>query len=80
MIEIERLELRLPAEFGARAESIGRAVALELAPLEALGPLRIGGLAPPPVRVGAGATDAEVARSVARAVVEAVRAGRGRPW
>jgi hypothetical protein len=69
MLTIGHLQLALPPGFGARSRRIARLVGDELAaaPLPA-GRHRVDRLVVPPVEVGVGATDAEVAAAVGRAV------------
>jgi hypothetical protein len=68
MLTIGHLRLSLPPGYEARGRHVARLVADELA----VRPPRAGGhvdrLVVPPVEVGRGASDAEVASAVARAV------------
>ena len=68
MLTIDRLRLQLPPEYAGRAALIGRMVAQELAVLPAARSLRLERLAVPAVRVTPGASDRQLARSIAGAI------------
>jgi len=71
-IHIEHLSLRLPAGYGARAESISRGV------VEGIGQFQLSGsrvlplLRLQPIRVGSDASDAQIIQSVLRQVAAAL--------
>lgn len=67
-VDIDRLNLRLPAGYEARAEAIARRVGRELAGLSVAGDLHLASLEVPRVRLAGGETDAVIARRIARAV------------
>lgn len=80
MLNIDRLRLCLPAGFEPRARGIVRLLADELAAFEAPAARRIGRLSLGPVEIQPGASDRDVARSMARAVASAAGLRkRGRP-
>jgi hypothetical protein len=69
MLTIGHLQLALPPGFGPRGRRIARLVGDELAALSLpSGSRRVDRLVVRPVEVGAGATDAEVAAAIGRAV------------
>lgn len=68
MIDVERIELRLPHGWAARAPEIARELAAALAPLAALGPIAVERLSVGPVRIAPGATDRAVGAALAGAV------------
>ncbi|WP_306533331.1 hypothetical protein [Geobacter sp.] len=74
MLTVDRMRLQLPPAFRDRAGEIARLVAEELATVPMTADLRIDRLAVPPVEVTHQATDREVARAVAVAVGEGLKA------
>ena len=78
MLKIDRLRLALPAGYAPRARQIAFLIAEELAErLPAAGgpmdrPMRLDHLALPPLDVAHGASDREVAGSVANAIASAL--------
>lgn len=78
MLTIDRLSLRLPREYRRRAVEIARLTARSLAALRPSASGSLGDLALPPVEIGRGLRDGEVAETIARAVAGALDAtGRG---
>jgi hypothetical protein len=77
MISVERLSLRLPPGFAARAPAIAREVAGRLASLASLGSVSLERVIAAPVRVGEGASDGEVANAVLTAVLDGARRAEG---
>ena len=69
-LRIARLRLRLPAGYAPRAESIARALAAAAAGIPLGESRRYERLTLRPLRVGANATDAEVAGAAARGLAE----------
>jgi hypothetical protein len=76
MIEVDRINLRLPHGFAHRAAGIARALAAALAPLDALGPAAIERLAVAAPRLDPTASDQELGRALAGEVLRGARAGR----
>ena len=76
MIEIERLELRLPPGYEPRAAGIARELAAALAPLAALGPVSVERLDVAPLRVGPGASDRDIGVALGHEVHRSLRAQR----
>jgi hypothetical protein len=72
VLSINRLTIRLPAEHGGSAESIGRLVADRLADVQPSGSARLGRVVVPPV---AASTPEQVARHAADAVGSAIDRG-----
>lgn len=73
MLKIDRLVLRLPADYAGRGESLARAVA---GALRERTPERDSATLGP---VASGTSDAEVARSIARALAPGKPGGKGKP-
>lgn len=71
-VHIERLALRLPAGYGARAESISRGVADGLAQLRVSEARALEELRLEPVQIAAGASDAQIIAAVLRQVATAL--------
>jgi len=68
MLSIDRLRLQLPAEYADRAAGIARLLADELAALPVQSSQRLEQLVVPPVSVMPGASDQQIARSIAAGV------------
>jgi hypothetical protein len=73
MLTIGHLRLTLPPGYGARGRHLARLVGDELASVALPSDARLDRLVLPPLEVGDGATDAEVASAVGRAVSEHLR-------
>lgn len=65
-LRIARMRLRLPAGYAGRAEAIARSLAEAAARIPLAEARSLDALAPGPVRVSSGASDAEVASAAAR--------------
>jgi hypothetical protein len=74
VLTIDRLALRLPPGLEGRARRIVELVAAELARADLGGAadVRVARLAPPPVTIAPGASDARIAGQIAAAVSEAL--------
>lgn len=72
-LRIARLRLRLPAGYAARAGAIARTVADATAQVRLLESRSFDTLSLGPIRVGAGASDADLADAVARRLGERLR-------
>ena len=68
MLNIDRLRLQLPPEYADRAAGIARLLADELATLPVQTNQRLDQLVLPPVSILPGASDQQVARSIAAGV------------
>jgi hypothetical protein len=79
MIAVDRLRISLPAGFERRAERIARLVAGELAALPVGASASLDRLAVPAVDLAHGASDAQVAGSIARAIGAHLNGG-GAKW
>jgi hypothetical protein len=83
MLKIDHLRLALPAGYAPRARQIAFLIAAELAdrlprlPGSPMEPMRLDRLALPPINVAHGASDHEVAGSVANAIASALSSGTG---
>jgi hypothetical protein len=71
-VHIGRLSLRLPAGYGASAESIGRSVADGIAQLRATESRSLPALHLDPVRIAPGASNAQVVAAILRHVAAAL--------
>jgi len=84
MLKIDHLRLALPAGYAPRAKQIAFLIASELAdrmprlPAAGDSPIHLDRLALPPVNVAHGASDREVAGSVANAIASALSSGTTR--
>ena len=76
MLTIDTLRLQLPAGFEHRAERIGRLLGDALAQIDAGAGLALDRLALPPIQLAPGASDADVARTIAHSVRHQIVAAR----
>jgi hypothetical protein len=78
VLTIDTLRLQLPAGFEHRAERIGRLLGDALAQIDAGADLALDRLALPPIQVAPGASDADVARTIAHSVRHQIVAAQRR--
>ena len=77
MLTIDTLRLQLPAGFEHRAERIGRLLGDALARIDTgAGDIMLDQLAVPPIQLATGASDADVARTIAHSVHHQIVATR----
>lgn len=73
MLHIERMRMKLPAGFEHRASTIGRLVADAMAQFEPAEQRTLERLSIDPVRISPGATDQDIAQSIAEQIVSKLR-------
>ena len=76
MVRIERLRIQLPAAYQQRAGSIGNLAGRELGEQLAGLSVTTERLAAPRIRIAAGATDHDIARSIVNQIVKRLRSGK----
>lgn len=74
-VHIGRVRMRLPAGYAGRAENIARGVAQSVAQLRPNTARSIDTLAVGPIRVDAGASDAQIAEAVAQQLRHQLESG-----
>ena len=80
MIEIGVISLRLPSALATRAANIAHELSAALGSLDTLGPLKLERVGAAAARVDFAASDVDIARALADAVLRGVQRTRGETW